>query len=283
MARVHPSHRHPLPAMAPHLPIPIIASMRRGSGFSMIELLVVVTIIVVLAGLLLPALGTVRSVARSAQCLSNLRQIGMAQLGFANDNAGSICPADGHGWSDKNRFWNIRLADYTDDNAKRQTRSNHINSVTWGCPEWRQQEFIQRATAADSWSYLYTDSASGYAMSAAFTTGTTDNVENGWWYIDNNHYNPVDGSATARWNARDTDSWPLLANLAKIPWPAQQPLACDGYMHFFHGWYQAYASANGRKLVIERHRGKGGVLYLDGHVGLLNGEEWKQAFWNPQR
>lgn len=248
-------------------------------AFSLVELLVVLAIIVVLAGMLLPALSTVRSAARSAQCLANLRQIGLAQNAFANDNGGAICPADGWAWWDQSQFWNVKLADYTDDNAGRQSRSNHASSVSWGCPEWRQQEFVDKSITADSWSYLTTEISCGYGMTSAFCTGSNDNVENGWWYIDNNHYNPTDSTATARWNAKDTDPWPMLAYLAKIPRPSQQMLVSEGYVHFFHGWYQAYGSASGRRMVIERHRGKGGVLFLDGHVGLLSGEEWNRAFW----
>jgi len=59
--------------------------------FTLIELLVVVAIIAILASLLLPALSAARQAARSTSCLSKLKQIGMAGILYADDNAGALC------------------------------------------------------------------------------------------------------------------------------------------------------------------------------------------------
>lgn len=55
-------------------------------GFTLIELLVVIAIIGVLAGILIPVVGTVRKRARSVQCISNLRQLHTAVALFSQEN-----------------------------------------------------------------------------------------------------------------------------------------------------------------------------------------------------
>ena len=61
-------------------------AMKPRGAFTLIELLVVIAIIALLASLLLPVLGRAQRSARSAACLSNLHQIGLALDLYVQDN-----------------------------------------------------------------------------------------------------------------------------------------------------------------------------------------------------
>jgi prepilin-type N-terminal cleavage/methylation domain-containing protein len=75
---------------------------RRCAGFTLIELLVVIAVIALLIGLLLPAVQAAREAARRAQCLNNMKQMGLAFQNFHDVRRGfpparTTIPAS-HGW-----------------------------------------------------------------------------------------------------------------------------------------------------------------------------------------
>ena len=66
--------------------------------FTLIELLIVVSIIAILAALLLPALATAKGIAKRTVCFSNLKQVGLGALGYVNDYNEFIPPNGNPTW-----------------------------------------------------------------------------------------------------------------------------------------------------------------------------------------
>ena len=65
---------------------------RTEDGFTLIEVLVVISVLVVLMTFLIPQVGVIKERSRQSKCLNNLRIIGMALHTYAADNTGTFPP-----------------------------------------------------------------------------------------------------------------------------------------------------------------------------------------------
>ncbi len=86
--------------------------MRRHSALTLVELLVVLTILGVLIALLLPAVQQARSAARRTLCQNHLRQLGLAMAQFTNNNDGHF-PRTSHAGA--GRSWVFTLSPYLEN------------------------------------------------------------------------------------------------------------------------------------------------------------------------
>ena len=150
--------------------------MRRTSkriGFTLVELLVVITIIGVLIALLLPAVQAAREAARQAQCSNNLKQMALACL--SHEQANGFLPSSGWGWTwagDPDRGfgkkqpggWHFSILPYMglDNVHDVGLGKNYAGDViaaetpvsTFGCPTRRPATPIPFSTAPTSTSFL---------------------------------------------------------------------------------------------------------------------------------
>jgi prepilin-type processing-associated H-X9-DG protein/prepilin-type N-terminal cleavage/methylation domain-containing protein len=83
----------------------------RGFGFTLVELLVVITIIALLVSILIPVVGRSRRQARNVSCLANLRSLHTAFIGFVNQNKHSV--------------------DYAPVSLVNPTAPTNVRSATW--------------------------------------------------------------------------------------------------------------------------------------------------------
>jgi len=105
-------------------------------AFTLVELLVVISIIGLLAGLAVPAINGGLKSAKAGACLSNLHQIGVATMAFAADNSFKL-PNAGSGTSD---MWATQLATFISTG----TKSKKSIFVCPGC-----EKTVVEATGSD--------------------------------------------------------------------------------------------------------------------------------------
>jgi len=164
----------------------------RPVGFTLIELLVVIAIIAVLIALLLPAVQSAREAARRAQCVNNLKQLGLA---FANyeanqgsypmsyaqraiwDPTNACNTAEDSGWGD----WSpqAQLMGYLEQNAVYNSLNFSIASAANGLDNGVQATAILTKVA----SFLCPSSppAIGLLYCCAIIPGSNTNPGNNYW------------------------------------------------------------------------------------------------------
>ncbi|MGZ0655462.1 type II secretion system protein [Coraliomargarita sp. W4R72] len=108
------------------------------SAFTLIELLTVIAIIAVLAGILIPTIGRVRVSAESSKCVSNLRNIGVGALGFAASNNGrypTLRGATEPGAAWEGPFWTDQIEPYVGSKSGADLKQqNMTDTSSFYCP-----------------------------------------------------------------------------------------------------------------------------------------------------
>jgi prepilin-type N-terminal cleavage/methylation domain-containing protein/prepilin-type processing-associated H-X9-DG protein len=98
-------------------------------GFTLIELLVVIAIIAILAAILFPVFARAREKARQSSCLSNVKQMGLAVLMYAQDYDETICPYVSSDYNFSDMAWWVVLDPYIMNDQIRDCPSVNISGA----------------------------------------------------------------------------------------------------------------------------------------------------------
>jgi prepilin-type N-terminal cleavage/methylation domain-containing protein/prepilin-type processing-associated H-X9-DG protein len=145
-------------------------------GFTLIELLVVIAILAILMAILLPALQGARERGRTAKCLSNIKQMGIA-LKMYNNQYEDFYPDYDLPGDNNTSGWFRHLDKYID------------NRLMFECPSAKLQEFTKFGIA---YGYNYPGLGDWYAnppikikegmvKEPSFTIAIADSDEDQWW------------------------------------------------------------------------------------------------------
>ena len=112
---------------------------KKTSGFTLVELLVVIGILAALAGILLPVLAGARERARGTSCTANLSQLAKAMLMYADDYDGRLPPE----WSPAGQGYREVLEPYVVDLRVFVCPSQDDDTyVSYGLPAWVAYEAL---------------------------------------------------------------------------------------------------------------------------------------------
>ena len=226
---------------------PRIATHNSPSCFTLIELLIVIAIIAILAALLLPALRNAKEKGKSATCMSQLHQIGLAAIMIAAEN-GDTFP-------------------YV-----------VANSIAYLPPESRDA-FNQIFRGNRYMFYCPNDYAPGgtWATPADWTTPISGLYRIGYYYVANPRLNtstgPIDNSLCFDSNGNGTVTDEYLVTF-KDARPSEVAICADATgtptPTYPDNWYFAHPPAYGK--------GTLNVLYGDGHVEARSASQSKKRW-----
>jgi prepilin-type processing-associated H-X9-DG protein/prepilin-type N-terminal cleavage/methylation domain-containing protein len=234
---------------------------RRQWAFSLIELLVTLSIISLLMAIMIPALGRIRSSARQLFCAAQLEQIGLAVRTYAQDENHRIISAveimHANDVSETLSSWFIRLLPY----IGRKTNETDIlenKAPIWICPE--DKDAYPKGYMNCPHDPMVTYAPNGYYSPKKAVETIPDNIRLG----PAGGYTLADITYPSECFLMGESSYAARFYDADAPSVAAYSLPRDGHYRCTSGFY---------------HNGTMNVLYVDGHVGNIKGRKTKELVW----
>ncbi len=228
----------------------VVFSGKHPAAFTLIELLVVIAVLAVLAAILFPVFAQAREKARQTTCLSNLKQIGLAWMLYAQDYDEQVCPS----------YY------YSDNNAQEMAWDFRLNwaapSPTWKfglIGDYAKAGALNRCPSfvGEAWGRPYT----GYAYNATYIGGDV------WAGIPACSLAQITTPAKSVVFADGGFGFPVAAeNYLRAP---SDPLYGAGTVHFRHHrravvfYADGHARSEGRMFLVSPYEPEVGALSSD--------------------
>ena len=226
------------------------------TAFTLVELLVVISIIGLLAGLGVPAVKRGLDAGKSAKCANNLKQIGVGFQRFAAENNGKLPKAwenDGYPLWPEWSGWDLVILDYLEvgrlDNSGKRVFTQDT-PTPFLCP-------------ADN------------CRTNIFYEGSRGNLRFSYRMNISEVDDPVPGQ------------FPKDVRIVQLSSPSKSILVCDGEFRYTHHVslrpsqataIQLISRGNSNNVATTRHSGAANYLFVDGHVEKLKwAETWDRT------
>lgn len=241
------------------LPRPVRSKFSNGAGFTLIEVLVVISVIALLMAILLPALAAARSRTQALVCKSNLRQLLIAGIGYATENDGFYVPAASDMWDNAglHRWHGVRDSLDEPFNPNRGPLVGYLaDGRVKECPA--KVAFVK----GQDWNTNFEQGCGGYGYNMTYIGSRT-------WQCGIN--------SVQAWK----DTYARTTRMTEVASPsrtlmfADTAIANDGISLIEYSFTEPpFAVSNGQAVtsfymspsIHFRHRGRANVAWADGHI-----------------